>query len=432
MNDISLRGSRFQLSLRALMLIVLVTGGIMGWKANRARTQRRAVAAIRAANQFNDVRYDFQRSGAAEPPAPAWLRRLVGDEYFQEIVHVTLESADPKVMAAVGQLDRLEHLEIHDLGENPGNALAEIGKLKRLQDLSLYGAFGLRDDMLASLGGLPELFRLYIFDADVGDAGLARIAHLPKLETLEISSRSLVSKRLVTDLGVEAVARSMPELRELDLYDSDVTDASLASIGRLSKLTTVRLSGPKVTDAGVAHLSNLRDLEVLQLGQVTVTDEGLKHIQHLKKLRILNFDSDRITDAGLAHIAGLTNLEHLLINSSAITDAGLAHIAGLTKLQSLDLSRGQITGVGLAHLKGLTALYDLDLEKTRITDEGLDDIRKLAGLTILNIRETQVSPKAVAGLQAARPGLAIWSAPMPPRPTIPVPSPTASTVNVTP
>ena len=72
---------------------------------------------------------------------------------------------------------------------------------KRLRELGLWGESGLRDDMLASLDGLPELLWLYIFDADLGDAGLARLGHLRKLESLEISSRSLVPKKLVTDLG---------------------------------------------------------------------------------------------------------------------------------------------------------------------------------------------------------------------------------------
>jgi hypothetical protein len=385
------------------MILVLLAGLPTGWKVNRAHTQRRAVAAIKASSQFNDVRYDFQKSGAVQPPGPEWVRRLVGDEYFQEVVHVTLESANPKVMAAVGQLDRLEYLHISHVGKYPGNPLAEIGKLKRLQDLGLWGADGLRDEMLASLEGLPELFTLSIFDADLGDAGLARLAHLPKLKTLQMSSRSLVSKRLVTDLGVEAVARSMPELRELLLDDSDITDASLAAIGRLSKLTTVRLSGPKVTDAGMAHVSNLRDLEVLILGRVAITDEGLRHIRNLKKLRILNVDSDRITDAGVAHIARLTNLEHLLINSSAITDAGVAYIAELTKLQSLDLSRGQITGTGLVHLKGLTTLYDLDLEKTGINDADLEKIGPNQSIASLNLKGTRVTKRGLDRLKKDAP-----------------------------
>ena len=364
----------FVVSLRAFMLLILLAALPMGWKVNRVHIQRRAFAAIPVAKQ--NIWYDFQTSGATEPPGPAWLRRLVGDEYFQEIVHVSLGSDDPEAMAAVCQLDRLEFLCVQDLPGDAGKALAEIGRLKRLQDLRLYGALGLRNEMLASLDGLPVLSRLYIFDADVGDAGLVRLAHLPKLETLEISSRGLRSKRLVTDVGVAAVARSMPELRELDLCDSDITDAALVAVSRLSKLTTISLTGPKVTDAGLTLLSNLRDLEVLILGQVDVTDEGLKQIHHLKKLRILNLVSDRITDAGLAYIAGLTDLEHLLINSSAITDAGLAHIAGLSKLQSLDLSGGRITDAGLPHLKGLSALYELDLERTRITNGGMDSFRK--------------------------------------------------------
>jgi hypothetical protein len=100
MNDKS-RASRFRLSLRALMLIVLVTGGTIGWKANRARTQRQAVAAIKETKGF--VFYDFQYTGNEppgklnprnEPGAPKWLRRVFGDEYFQEVTMVGIPSAE--------------------------------------------------------------------------------------------------------------------------------------------------------------------------------------------------------------------------------------------------------------------------------------------------------------------------------------------------
>jgi hypothetical protein len=52
------RRRRFAFSLRTLMIVVLIVGGLFGWKANRAYTQRQAVAAIREAK--GSITYDFQ------------------------------------------------------------------------------------------------------------------------------------------------------------------------------------------------------------------------------------------------------------------------------------------------------------------------------------------------------------------------------------
>ncbi len=83
----------FSISLRAMMLLILVVGGLMGWKARRASLQRHAVAAVEAAG--GRVTYDFEDTTrplpfvpATEPDAPRWLRDLLGDEYFREIIRV--------------------------------------------------------------------------------------------------------------------------------------------------------------------------------------------------------------------------------------------------------------------------------------------------------------------------------------------------------
>jgi hypothetical protein len=82
------RRRRFALSLRMLMLLVLVAGSFLGWRARRASIQRRAVAAIERAGGF--VMYDFEigpdgpKVGPKPQPwAPKWLRRAFGDEFFQ-------------------------------------------------------------------------------------------------------------------------------------------------------------------------------------------------------------------------------------------------------------------------------------------------------------------------------------------------------------
>src|SRR4051794_7832725 len=89
------RWHRAVLSLRALMLLVLVLGGGLGWVAHRAAVQRRAVAAIEAAG--GRVFYDWDLSdGVAKPPGTrrTWLKWLcdrLGPDYFGDITSVFLE-----------------------------------------------------------------------------------------------------------------------------------------------------------------------------------------------------------------------------------------------------------------------------------------------------------------------------------------------------
>ncbi len=114
---------RFILTVRGMMILVLLLGGVMGWKVRRAAIQRRAVATIKRAG--GDVVYDYQIKADWEdddnpqPWAPAWLRRAVGDEWFQEVVEVSLADADltktqsgDETLAAVATLDRLEKLDV--------------------------------------------------------------------------------------------------------------------------------------------------------------------------------------------------------------------------------------------------------------------------------------------------------------------------------
>ena len=71
------------------------------------------------------VIYDYQIDADGEYKdnpdlwAPRWLRRAVGDEWFQDVIHVDLRDIQPTktrlgedTLAAVATLGRLEKLEI--------------------------------------------------------------------------------------------------------------------------------------------------------------------------------------------------------------------------------------------------------------------------------------------------------------------------------
>lgn len=73
-------------SLRFFFVALTVAGVWLGVVVNRAREQRETVMAIEEMGGF--VLYDWHfdaLSPADRPHGPAWLQRLIGDEFFQEV-----------------------------------------------------------------------------------------------------------------------------------------------------------------------------------------------------------------------------------------------------------------------------------------------------------------------------------------------------------
>ena len=146
-------------------------------------------------------------------------------------------------------------------------------------------------------------------------------------------------------VGKEVMA-GFDDVERLNLFATQITDAELAILKRLTKLKDLTLSS-NVTDDVLVNLEGLTNLESLML-------------------------SGQVTGAGLVHLKRLTNLEVLWLHCTEVTDDGLEHLRGLTRLRLLSLSEREVTGAGLVHLKGLASLETLFLRSTPVTDAGLE------------------------------------------------------------
>ncbi len=128
------------MSVRALMVLVLIIGGGLGWVLYRARLQRDAVAAIRRVG--GEAAYSWQWSHGRpispppRPPWPAWLRRILGPDFLDTVTFVRLygEQCDDEAMRAACRLPWLEELSVVNTSVTDASAedLRQLTKLRSL------------------------------------------------------------------------------------------------------------------------------------------------------------------------------------------------------------------------------------------------------------------------------------------------------------
>ena len=190
---------------------------------------------------------------------------------------------------------------------------------------------------------LPNLRELYI-TLRMDAADLTKFTHLKKLECLQLGGSSLTSLEGLDEL---------PELKELILFDTGLTDLSVLAAQR----RIVRLS-------------------LLDNGQLTSV-ASLSQASHLKSLHL---SGKALTD--LSPLASLSGLEELSVTGAAIRDA--AFLSGMTGLKSLELTGNKELGA-VPELAGLAQLERLTLDSDE-SFAGQEDLAGLSGLKALKLR----------------------------------------------
>ncbi len=112
----------------------------------------------------------------------------------------------------------------------------------------------------------------------------------------------------------------------LNLRDSGVTDADLlgvkADLEQIPDLRQLLLARTRITDIGLRAITNLRSLRTLDLGETAVSDRGLEDLAGLQ-LTSLNLSGTQITDAGLVILRRQAYLEEVGLCGTKVSDAAV-------------------------------------------------------------------------------------------------------------
>jgi uncharacterized membrane protein/mono/diheme cytochrome c family protein len=153
-------------------------------------------------------------AAAAPAAAVAADQELVGRLFAAGFLVRQLSQSDPQLVVSVNSPGT-------EVDKAAIGVLAEAGS--QIVDLNLQNA-GLDDDDLAALGELGAVTQLRLSGNRITDRGVAALARLPKLTSL-----NLYGNAGVTDAGVDALGR-IATLRQVYLWQTGVTSAGVARL----------------------------------------------------------------------------------------------------------------------------------------------------------------------------------------------------------
>lgn len=232
------KGPRFQFSLRALLIAMLLASIGMSWVAVMTRWARK------------------QRE-----PVPAKALQ---------------ENNAQGALAVLGQFPcRICYDDGNRVEPSPSNSDSQ-DDLLRVESVCLEGGWDPKkpftDAEMAWIESLPKLKSLRLGSTRVTDEGLRYVKGLTQLERLSLASPE------ITDTGLEHL-EGLGRLKSLHLGCPKITDAGLQHLKRLTQLEELDLDCPQITDAGLQHLKGLDQLQDLLLCDAQLTDEGVKMLQ---------------------------------------------------------------------------------------------------------------------------------------------------------
>jgi hypothetical protein len=110
----------------------------------------------------------------------------------------------------------------------------------------------------------------------------------------------VASTSQVSDKDVELLAPLAPNITDVDLSDTKITDAAMAVIGTFPRLTKLNISNTGVTDAGIASIKKLPNLDFLAAHSTSLSDASIDILKGMRKLKSVYLWKTRVSSTSAA------------------------------------------------------------------------------------------------------------------------------------
>lgn len=261
---------------------------------------------------------------------------------------------------------------------------------KMCETITEIDCSGFTLETLADLAKLPNLKKLYVDNSNVS-LNLKGLNKAPNLTSVTLKNCQLSEVDRLADLS---------NLEYLDISSSNKTRVNdYSSLAHLSNLKYLNMSWTgynqynrfSLTDA--SFINSLTNLEELHIYETGITNYSLAKLNKLKKLTITKCDVDEILKQ-LVSGGGIVSLEELYVyseNSENLTNEGIKqYLSKAVNLKSLSLGgdglSSSVTSIeGLGNLKKLEYLYLNNTYAFNLPLEAYGELSNLNNLTELEL-----------------------------------------------
>jgi Leucine-rich repeat (LRR) protein len=253
--------------------------------------------------------------------------------------------------------------------------LLEVKHLKKLEELQIDNSSITRDG-LKELKNLPKLRRLSARSDRIDDAALNNIKDIASLEYLQCGRNETLTAAGYGHL------KTMKNLNTLDVMENHIDVNSAQEISQLPHIAWINLDSTDVDDAGLKALSKMSKLKHLDLP-----------------------NCKKVSRTGLNYLSRLPNLQHIKLEEDRqLKDEDFESIKKCPALKFLDI-RSSNAGDKTMETVGDSKIESLYIQNTKITDKGFLSILKDKHLKNVEIEHTQFSQQARDQFNAQRPGV---------------------------
>ena len=236
-------------------------------------------------------------------------------------------------------------------------------RLLKLRNLILIKCEDITENGYKAIGNFKNLISLVIdsYAEDyLNDTVLFNLSKLSKLKKLYLHNSNIM------DEGIVNLSTFHPNLTELSIKDSLLTNNCFESISKLKKMRILTLNIQTDEPLSIIKISNLTNIVILNIGNTFCNDDTVKIItKSFINLKKLNIRRTQITNLSLEYLK-MINLEILNVGfNDIIDDTSLKLISEMQYIKELYLDRClKITRTGLFMLSSLKNLNYLIMDQS--------------------------------------------------------------------
>lgn len=207
---------------------------------------------------------------------------------------------------------------------------------------------------------------------DVTAADWGSISHPERVVAIASGEgwRAIESRGILLPAGLPRIT-ALVNLRSLNI-GQPLQDEQMESIGELSQLASLIVTGGEFTDEGLSVLRRLSELRSLTLESPNVRGPGIDAIRSLKQLTSLHLRFENCDPAVYNRSAGLPRLTRVRMVKQGLTDEGLEFFRDSPLLESLDLYGSPLTEEAIPKLEAFPRLTSCDVRGGHIPDDVIE------------------------------------------------------------